>query len=248
MAPSGFTEEVTRVLTPRRGGRAGAAGAAGLAQATQVRRRPPDLPGAPVEPDERPGRPRSVWPWVLVIVLILALAGAAYVILTNWNTGTAEMRTVPPVVGLSEAAAKAKIETAGFKAEKEGTQPSADVAAGNVARQDPEQNTKLEKGKTIGYWLSSGEGKVEVPNVVGRQPSGSRGQAHQGRAGSGAPSLRSTRTRKWGRCCGRTRKPTKKVDAGTTVTITVAAATNTVKVPPSNGHARRRMPSPCSTA
>ena len=82
VAPNGFAEEVTRVMAP-----VAAAGAAGMAQPTQVRRRPPDLPAPIIEPDEEPGRPRSAWPWVLVIILILALAGAAYVILSNWDTG-----------------------------------------------------------------------------------------------------------------------------------------------------------------
>ena len=104
---------------------------------------------------------------MLVIILILALAGAAYVILSNWDTGQAELGTVPGVVGLSEAEALVKIKAAGFNYEKEGVQPSADVAQGDVARQDPEENSKLEKGKVIGVWISSGEGKVEVPNVVG---------------------------------------------------------------------------------
>ena len=40
---------------------------------------PPIMPAPIIEPDEEPGRPRAVWPWVLVIILILALAGAAYV-------------------------------------------------------------------------------------------------------------------------------------------------------------------------
>ena len=83
-APNGFNEEATRVMAPAAA--AEAAGAAGPTQSTQVRRRPPDLPAPIIEPDEQPGRPRSVWPWVLVIILILALAGAAYVILSNWNT------------------------------------------------------------------------------------------------------------------------------------------------------------------
>ncbi len=135
-------------------------------------------------PRNSPGRPRAVWPWVLVIILILALAGAAYVILTNWSTAEADMKTVPGVVGLSEAEAQAKIEAAGFKYEKEGSQPSADVAAGKVARQDPEQNTKLEKGKTVSYWISSGEGKVEVPDVIGMNQAEAAAKLGQARAWS----------------------------------------------------------------
>ncbi len=224
-APAGFTEEATRVMAPA----AFAAGAAGAAQPTVVRRRE-DMPAPLIESDDHPGRPRAVWPWVLVIILILALAGAAYVILTNWSTAEADMRTVPSIVGLSEADAQAKVEEAGFKYEKEGVQPSADVAQGNVARQDPEQNTKLEKGKTISYWISSGEGKVEVPDVT---------QMDQTKAAAALAKLGLEVTTKpevntevdAGTVLRQNPEAGKKVDAGTTVTLTIAAASNTVKVP-----------------
>jgi serine/threonine-protein kinase len=224
-APAGFTEEATRVMAPA----AFAAGAAGSAQPTVVRRRE-DMPAPLIESDDHPGRPRAVWPWVLVIILILALAGAAYVILTNWSTAEADMRTVPSIVGLSEADAQAKVEDAGFKYEKEGVQPSADVAQGNVARQDPEQNTKLEKGKTISYWISSGEGKVEVPDVT---------QMDQTKAAAALAKLGLEVTTKpevntevdAGTVLRQNPEAGKKVDAGTTVTLTIAAASNTVKVP-----------------
>jgi eukaryotic-like serine/threonine-protein kinase len=224
-APAGFTEEATRVMAPA----AFAAGAAGAAQPTMVRRRE-DMPAPLIESDDHPGRPRAVWPWVLVIILILALAGAAYVILTNWSTAEADMRTVPSIVGLSEADAQAKVEDAGFKYEKEGVQPSADVAQGNVARQDPEQNTKLEKGKTISYWISSGEGKVEVPDVT---------QMDQTKAAAALAKLGLEVTTKpevntdvdAGTVLRQNPEAGKKVDAGTTVTLTIAAASNTVKVP-----------------
>jgi beta-lactam-binding protein with PASTA domain/predicted Ser/Thr protein kinase len=225
VAPTGFAEEVTRVMAP-----VAAAGAAGMAQPTQVRRRPPDLPAPIIEPDEEPGRPRSAWPWVLVIILILALAGAAYVILSNWDTGQVELGTVPGVVGLSEAEAMVKVKAAGFNYEKEGVQPSADVAQGDVARQDPQENSKLEKGKVIGVWISSGTGQVDVPNVVGL--SEAQAAAKIGAAGLEVASKPEVNPdQPVGTVLRQNPEANKKVDAGTIVTITVAAATNTVKVP-----------------
>ncbi len=235
VAPSGFADEVTRVMTTS--AVAAAAGTQGAAQPTQVRRRPPDLPAPIIEPEDEPGRPRSVWPWILVIILILALAGGAYVILSNWSTAEADLGTVPGVVGLSEAAAIAKIEAAGFKSEKEGVQPSAEVAEGDVARQDPDQDTKLEKGKTISIWISSGEGKVEVPNVVGM----TEVQAAEklGAAGLKVVSKPEVNPEQAvGSVLRQNPEGGKKVDAGTSVTITVAAATNTIKVPPLSGMAQ----------
>jgi len=234
-APNGFADEATWVMTPAAA--AAAAGGPGMAQSTQVRRRPPDVPAPIIESHEEPGRPRSVWPWILVIILILALAGGAYVILSNWSTGQAELGTVPGVVGLSEAEAIAKIRAAGFDYEKEGVQPSADVAEGDVARQDPEANTKLEKGKTISIWISSGEGKVEVPNVVGM----TEVQAAEKLGAAGLKVVSKPEVnpdQEVGAVLRQNPEGGKKVDAGTTVTITVAAATNTIKVPPLTGMAQ----------
>ena len=109
-------------------------------------------------------------------------------------------------------------------------QPSADVAEGDVARQDPEQNTKLEKGKTISIWISSGEGKVEVPNVVGM----TEVQAAEKLGAAGLKVVSKPEVnpeQEVGTVLRQNPEGGKKVDAGTTVTITVAAATNTVKVP-----------------
>jgi serine/threonine-protein kinase len=227
-APAGFTEEVTRVMAPA--ALAAAAGAAGPAQPTQVRRRPLDYPPPVIEPDEEPGRPRSAWPWVLVIILIIALAGAAYAILSNWNTAAADMRTVPGIVGLSEADAIEKIKDAGFEPQKEGAQPSPDVPEGSVARQDPEANAKLQEGKIVGYWISTGEGKVEVPSVVNM--SQVEAAAKLGALGLDVETKSEVNTEvEVGTVLRQNPEAGKKVDAGTVVTITVAAATNTVKVP-----------------
>ncbi len=159
IAPAAFAQEATRVMSPA---------VVVATQPTEVRRRPPEEPGPALEPlAEGPPRRRSVWPWVLVIILILALAGGAYAILSSWDNTGADLGVVPRVVGVSEAEAKAKIEAAGFDFEKQGEEPSADVVKGDVARQDPEEGTKLAEGKTVGVWISSGWVPVEVPNVVG---------------------------------------------------------------------------------
>ncbi len=230
-APAGFAEEATRILSPGSTTAATMVSSAGTAgaQGTMIRRRD-ENPAPILDLDERHGRPRAVWPWVLVIVLILALAGAAYVILSNWNTASAEMRTVPNVVGLTEAAAQKRITDAEFVFEKKGVQPSADVPEGSIVRQDPEQNTKLEKGKTIGYWVSSGEGKVEVPDVTNKdQTQAAAILAKAGLEVATKPEVNADVAA--GTVLRQNPEGGKKVDAGTTVTLIIAAASNTVKVP-----------------
>ena len=225
-APAAYTEEATQVISP-----AAAAAAASGMQATQIRRRVPDESAFAPEPyyDEPPRR-QSVWPWILVIVLILALAGAAYAIFSNWNSAGDELGVVPPVLGLSADAAKQKVVDAGFKFKNEGDQASADVPEGAVSRQDPEEGTKLAKGETVGVWISSGEGKVEVPNVVGMD------QVEAGQV-LGARDLK-VRTQQEasadevpGIVLRQNPPPGESVDAGETVTITVAIASETVGVP-----------------
>jgi eukaryotic-like serine/threonine-protein kinase len=182
-----------------------------------------------IDLDEHHGRPRRTWPWVLVVILIVAVVGASYVMLGKQKSGQ-QLANVPGIVGLSEAEATAKIQAAGFRYLKQGQELSADTAQGMVLRQDPQESGKLERGKTIGYWVSSGTGQIAVPNVVGM----SHDQAAARLIALGLTV--STRdevsaAKPAGTVLRQNPEATKLVDAGTAVAITVAAATNTVKVP-----------------
>jgi eukaryotic-like serine/threonine-protein kinase len=229
--PNSFAEEAARVMAAAA---AAAAGERGAAQATQASGRP-EQPAPIIQPEDEPGRPRHAWPWVLATILILALAATAYVIVSN-RTATAKPQfgTVPEVVGLSEAKAITKIQAAGFGYRVEGTQPSADVDEGDVARQDTSGGTKLEKGKRVGIWISSGTGQVEVPNVVDlTQAQAAERLREAGLETAAKPEVNSDVG--VGRVLRQNPEAGKKVDPGTMVTITVAAVTNTVKVPPLTG-------------
>ena len=223
VTPNPFAEEAARVI-------ASAAGGAGPAHGAKVRRPPPGLSAPIIESDEHPGRPRHTWPWVLVIVLILALAGTGYEMLVHRNAGGPRLVTVPGIVGLGEAQAVARIQAAGFGYLKEGVEPSADAAQGVVIRQDPQKSGKLETGKTIGYWVSSGTGQIAVPNVVGM--SQEKAAAQLSAAGLDvATNTEVNAAQPVGSVLRQNPNATEQVDPGTTVTITVATATNTVTVP-----------------
>jgi serine/threonine-protein kinase len=220
-APAAFMDEPTQVMTPE---------AVIAAQPTQVRRRSPEPQAPPAAYEEEPPRRRSAWPWILVIILILALAGGAYVILSTWDQPGADLATVPAVVGLSEAEAKSRIEGAGFKFERVGEQASADVDEGDVARQDPEEGTKLAKGQEVRVWISSGQGLVEVPDVVGL----SEAEAGQKIGAAGLKVKRQEEVNEEkavGTVLRQNPEGGQKVEAGATVTIVVVAPTNTVTVP-----------------
>lgn len=77
-----------------------------------------------------------------------------------------EMPRVPKVVGLTAAAATAKLEERGY-ANEVVTVPSADVAAGLVVEQSPKAETAEAKGGTVTLKVSSGPSEVDVPKVVG---------------------------------------------------------------------------------
>jgi eukaryotic-like serine/threonine-protein kinase len=231
VTPQGFAEEAARVMAAAAAEEAGGVGAGRSIQAS----RRPEQPAPIIEPEEQPGRPRRVWPWVLVTILIVTLAGAAYVIASNAGDAAGpQFGAVPQVVGLSEAEAITKIRAAGFGYKVEGTEPSSDVEEGDVVRQDTAGGTKLEEGKTVGIWVSSGTGQITVPNVVGlTQAEAAEGLRQAGLEAVAKPEVGSGV--EVGRVLRQNPEADKKVDPGTTVTITVVATTNTVKVPPVSG-------------
>ena len=71
--------------------------------------------------------------------------------------------TVPPVVGLDKAAAKAQLEADGFEVRLE--EKESDEPAGQVVETDPPANASVEKGSTVVVFYS--DGPEEVPDVVG---------------------------------------------------------------------------------
>ena len=222
-APAAFVEEATQIMGP--------AAVAAAAQPTQVRPRGSGRVDSLPEPFYGEGpRRRSVWPWILVIVLLLALGGGAYAVFSNWNTAAAEIAAVPGVVGMSEENAKNAIEAAGFDFKVEGEQPSADVEAGSIAYQEPAEGTELALGERVSVWVSSGEGKVEVPNVVGK----TQVAATQQLMALGlevVPKEETVKDQQVGTVVRQSPGEGEQVDAGTTVTIVVVAPSNTVEVP-----------------
>jgi eukaryotic-like serine/threonine-protein kinase len=231
-AQNDFAEEATRMVATT----AAAEGADEL----EVGRpawagRPPDEPAPLIESEEKPGRPRHAWPWVLATILIVVCVAAAYVVISDRSaTAKPQFGSVPDVVGLPEAGAIAKIQAAGFGQRIEGRESSADVDEGAVVRQTTAAGTKLEKGKAVGIWVSLGTGQADVPKLVGL----TQAEAADKLSEAGLEMVTKPEVDpevEVGRVLRQNPEAGKKVDPGTTVTITVAAVTNTVKVPPLAG-------------
>ena len=117
---------------------------------------PPPPPGPPVEPD------REWWPWLVVALVVLAIiAGLAAYFATR---GGDKKVTVPAVVGLPEAQAKAKLADVGL-ANKTGRQFSS-RQAGVVIAQSPGGGTQVGTKDVVALTVSKGANAVQVPNTV----------------------------------------------------------------------------------
>ena len=82
------------------------------------------------------------------------------------STGPA-LVTVPSVVGLARADAEARLGEAGLEA-RAVEEPSAEVPAGAVIRQQPAPDAAVAPGSTVELVVSSGPPRVRVPGVVGQ--------------------------------------------------------------------------------
>jgi beta-lactam-binding protein with PASTA domain len=74
-------------------------------------------------------------------------------------------KAVPDVVGDAQADAESKLTAAGFQVTVT-TEPSSEVAAGDVIRQSPLANQRVVEGSTVTIVVSSGAAKVTVPTVT----------------------------------------------------------------------------------
>lgn len=106
---------------------------------------------------------------VLGVVAALTLGGGAG---KGNNNQTGEVTksgdiAVPDVIGMTEAEAKQKIESAGLTYTKTDEVSDPTIPAGSVVRTFPEAGTKLQAKGEVRVRLSKGPGKDTVPNLVG---------------------------------------------------------------------------------
>jgi beta-lactam-binding protein with PASTA domain/tRNA A-37 threonylcarbamoyl transferase component Bud32 len=111
---------------------------------------------------------RNVMAIVAVVVLAVLLIGGiifAFVALSG-DSGGPGTATVPNVVGLTAKQANAALTKLGFQVDQK--QVANDTVPKNqVFAQDPQDGTKLRKDQPVSISVSSGPGKVTIPDVVG---------------------------------------------------------------------------------
>jgi serine/threonine-protein kinase len=115
----------------------------------------------------RPVRePRRVWPWITALLALIVLVAA--VLLYKFVT-TASSTGVPDVTGQRLAAAERALIRAGYTIGPVHRQASSQFAAGDVIRTVPAAGSTPAKATRITIYVSSGQGLVRVPPVVGQQ-------------------------------------------------------------------------------
>ncbi len=120
-----------------------------------------------VEPPRRNGA------FIAVMLLLLAvMAGVLFLLaqtLGVFDSGDDEPVTlvaVPNVVGQTEDEARAALEAEGFTVSTE-FEENPDFEDGEVSAQDPAAGEEAESGSEVTLTVSSGEQRVEIPDVVG---------------------------------------------------------------------------------
>lgn len=103
-------------------------------------------------------------PIVLGLALLLAVVGG----LAAWWFGFARYDSMPTVTGLTESAATAKLEKAGFEVRVGDPAYSETVAKGKVVGTDPAAGDRVLDGDTITLTLSRGKERYDVPVVRGK--------------------------------------------------------------------------------
>lgn len=117
-----------------------------------------------IEEELPPGPPPPlIWPWLLALLLLVVGGGIAWWLLTREDDKT----TMPYVIGLREAQARARIAESELEADVD-RRPSR-RARGIVFAQVPGAGTQLDEGERVEILVSSGIIRVVVPEVVGER-------------------------------------------------------------------------------
>jgi eukaryotic-like serine/threonine-protein kinase len=192
----------------------------------------PTMPTVPVRrpppPPPDPKRRRGWLPWVVGLIVVLAAGIGAAAFLLGGDDGPKQVQ-IPSVAGLTPAAAEQQLVADGFVVRRQ-NQASADVPAGDVIGTRPAAGTDAPEGSTVTLLVSSGPATVEVP-VVTEQ---SQDTATAELAGLGfEPKVveESSETVDKGIVIKQDPAAGAQVAAGSTVTITVSAGPELVRVP-----------------
>lgn len=185
-------------------------------------------------PDRRRQKKSNTSTILLVVAGVLVLIGA--ILIGKWmfsgHGGADNGKTpVPGLVGQSLNDARQQLTNAELKLGTVTRKPCDNQQKGNVCSQDPAAQTQVAKGSSVNLVVSTGAPKVSVPDVVGQNVDDAtrklEGDDYQFKVvtktqeSSQAPNTVLETDPKFG----------KEVEKGSTITLTVSKAVETVPVP-----------------
>ncbi|MDX3534153.1 Stk1 family PASTA domain-containing Ser/Thr kinase [Streptomyces sp. MB09-01] len=103
---------------------------------------------------------------LLVTAGILVLVGAILIGRSLFSETPDNRPAVPKLIGQTLEQAQKSGDNVGLKVVKGGDAPCNDQPKGNVCKQDPAADLKVDEGSTVTVTISSGAPKVQVPNVL----------------------------------------------------------------------------------
>ena len=118
--------------------------------------------------DPKPRRPRRFR--ILIALVVLALLGAAAGVGT-WAYTKSQLVTVPALVGMTPAAAKAQLTPNDISLTISGEDFSTTVPKGAILATTPTAGTTIKRGDTITARTSAGPQMVKIPKVTGAKQS-----------------------------------------------------------------------------
>lgn len=139
---------------------------------------------------------------------------------------------VPQVVGLTVSSARGRLQKAGLEA-SEREQNSDTVDQGRVISVSPPEGQKVDKGSSVTLVVSSGKPQVQVPDVVGK--SFDEAQSTLQAAGFKVTRVDKESDKDPNTVLAQNPKSGARIDAGSTISLTVAKEPSQVPVPDVTG-------------
>ncbi|MFI1563584.1 Stk1 family PASTA domain-containing Ser/Thr kinase [Streptomyces sp. NPDC020490] len=189
-------------------------------------------------PDRRRQKKNNTSTILLVVAGLLVLIGA--ILIGKWafsgNGGVGnDTVPVPNLVSQTEADAKKLLANSDLEVGEITRKPCEAQSKGKVCSQDPGKNTDVKKGSTVNFVVSTGAPKVTVPSVIGL----SLDEAKSKLEGDDYQFQVETKTRESSETANQVldQDPVsgKRVEKGSTITLTIAKAAETVPVPDVSG-------------
>ncbi|MET9019393.1 Stk1 family PASTA domain-containing Ser/Thr kinase [Actinopolymorpha sp. NPDC004070] len=155
-----------------------------LAAGATARFLPPDEPIPPADPeraaayaeddDETPDRGRKAAYILLAIAIVFVLGVAAFIGLQSLGKDSAKTVSTPTLQGKTLAEARTVLAQSQLRLGKITQQASENVTKGQIVSQNPTPGASAKVDSAVDVAVSSGQGEVTIPAVVGKKVSAAR--------------------------------------------------------------------------